>query len=88
MQAFAARHDDTRTGGRVVMLTSGQQLGTLPGEAAYVAAKAALAGIVATGLEAGTPILETWNASGSTRITIDCGGLRSVHSGLSCSAPS
>lgn len=48
VQAFAGRHDNTRTGGRVVLLTSGQQLGPLPGEVAYGAAKAALAGITTT----------------------------------------
>jgi 3-oxoacyl-[acyl-carrier protein] reductase len=46
-QAFAAQHDG-RDGGRVVWLTSGQQLGPMPGEVAYVAAKAALAGVTAT----------------------------------------
>ena len=44
---FAAQHDG-RTGGRVVWMTSGQQLGPMPGEVAYAAAKAALAGVTAT----------------------------------------
>jgi 3-oxoacyl-[acyl-carrier protein] reductase len=46
-QAFAARHDG-RPGGRVVWLTSGQQLGPMPGAIAYAASKAALAGVTAT----------------------------------------
>ena len=44
VQAFAARHDG-RPGGRVVLFTSGQQLGPMTGELAYAASKAALAGI-------------------------------------------
>lgn len=47
VQAFAAQHDD-RPGGRVVLMTSGQDMGPLPGEIAYGAAKAALAGITLT----------------------------------------
>ncbi|MGH3502016.1 MAG: SDR family oxidoreductase, partial [Nocardioidaceae bacterium] len=47
-QAFAARHDDARPGGRIVFLTSGQHLGPMPGEVAYAAAKTALAGITPT----------------------------------------
>lgn len=46
-QAFANQHDG-RPGGTVVFLTSGQQLGPLPGEVAYAAAKAALAGVTTT----------------------------------------
>lgn len=45
--AFARRHDG-RPGGRVVWLTSGQQLGPMPGEVAYATAKAALAGVLPT----------------------------------------
>ncbi|GHH61943.1 SDR family oxidoreductase [Lentzea cavernae] len=46
-QAFARQW--TRTdGGRVVFLTSGQNLGPMPGEIAYAASKGALAAIVAT----------------------------------------
>jgi 3-oxoacyl-[acyl-carrier protein] reductase len=45
VQAFAARHDDARPGGRVVLFTSGQQLGPMAGELAYATSKAALAGI-------------------------------------------
>lgn len=42
IQAWAARHDDDRPGGRVIMLTSGQHLGPMPDELAYVASKGAL----------------------------------------------
>jgi 3-oxoacyl-[acyl-carrier protein] reductase len=41
MQAFAAQHDG-RPGGRIVLLTSGQHLGPMPGELAYIASKGAL----------------------------------------------
>lgn len=44
---FAAQHDG-REGGRVVWMTSGQQLGPLRGEVAYAASKAALAGVTQT----------------------------------------
>jgi 3-oxoacyl-[acyl-carrier protein] reductase len=47
VQAFAARHQG-RPGGRVVLFTSGQQLGPMPGELAYATSKAALVGITAT----------------------------------------
>lgn len=46
-QAFAAQHDG-RAGGRVILMTSGQGLGPMPGEIAYASAKAALAGITMT----------------------------------------
>lgn len=46
-QAFARQHDG-RPGGRVVFLTSGQGMGPMPGEVAYAASKAALAGITLT----------------------------------------
>lgn len=46
-QAFAGQHDG-RPGGRVVWMTSGQQLGPMPGNLAYVVAKAALAGATAS----------------------------------------
>ena len=42
VQAWAARHDDSRPGGRVILMTSGQHLGPMPGELAYVASKGAL----------------------------------------------
>jgi 3-oxoacyl-[acyl-carrier protein] reductase len=46
-QAFAARHDG-RPGGRIVFMTSGQDLGPMPGEVAYAASKGALASITRT----------------------------------------
>ncbi|PRZ41462.1 3-oxoacyl-[acyl-carrier protein] reductase [Antricoccus suffuscus] len=46
-QHFARQHDG-RDGGRVVWMTSGQQLGPMPGEVAYAAAKAALVGVLPT----------------------------------------
>lgn len=46
-QAFARRHAPGTTGS-IVFLTSGQGLGPMPGEVAYAAAKAALAGITVT----------------------------------------
>ncbi|GIE28309.1 3-ketoacyl-ACP reductase [Actinoplanes italicus] len=39
---FAARHDDTRTGGRIVLFTSGQYHDAMPAELPYIASKAAL----------------------------------------------
>jgi 3-oxoacyl-[acyl-carrier protein] reductase len=47
-QAFAARHDEGRPGGRIVFMTSGQDLGPMPGEVAYAASKGALASITQT----------------------------------------
>jgi 3-oxoacyl-[acyl-carrier protein] reductase len=41
VKAFAAQHDG-RAGGRVVLMTSGQHLGPMPGELAYIASKGAL----------------------------------------------
>jgi 3-oxoacyl-[acyl-carrier protein] reductase len=41
-QAFAAAHDDARADGRIVLLTSGQHLGPMPGELPYVLSKGAL----------------------------------------------
>jgi 3-oxoacyl-[acyl-carrier protein] reductase len=41
VQAFHARHDG-REGGRVVLMTSGQHRGPMPGELAYIAGKGAL----------------------------------------------
>ena len=46
-QAFAAQHDG-RPGGRIVFMTSGQDLGPMPGEVAYAASKGALASITRT----------------------------------------
>jgi 3-oxoacyl-[acyl-carrier protein] reductase len=39
---FAARHDDSRPGGRVVLLTSGQHLAPMAREVAYAVSKGAL----------------------------------------------
>ena len=47
-QAFAAQHDDSRPGGRIVFMTSGQDLGPMTGEVAYAASKGALASITRT----------------------------------------
>ena len=47
VQAFAAQHDG-RPGGRVVLFTSGQHLGPMPGELAYATSKGALVGITAS----------------------------------------
>jgi 3-oxoacyl-[acyl-carrier protein] reductase len=41
-QAFAAQHDDTRPGGRLLLFTSGQYHGAMPAELPYIASKAAL----------------------------------------------
>jgi len=46
-QAFAAQHDG-RAGGRIIFMTSGQDLGPMPGEIAYAASKGALASITRT----------------------------------------
>ncbi|WP_243654856.1 SDR family oxidoreductase [Nocardia alba] len=46
-QAFAAQHDG-RPGGRVVLMTSGQDLGPMRDEIAYATAKGALASITPT----------------------------------------
>lgn len=46
-QAFAAQHDG-RPGGRVIFLTSGQDLGPMTGQIAYAASKGALASITRT----------------------------------------
>jgi 3-oxoacyl-[acyl-carrier protein] reductase len=41
IQSFALQHDG-RSGGRVVLLTSGQHLGPMPGELDYAVAKGAV----------------------------------------------
>jgi 3-oxoacyl-[acyl-carrier protein] reductase len=46
-QAFTARHDG-RAGGRVIFMTSGQDLGPMAGEVAYAASKGALASVTKT----------------------------------------
>jgi 3-oxoacyl-[acyl-carrier protein] reductase len=47
-QAFAERHDDDRPDGRVVLFTSGQHLGPMPGELPYVLSKGAVHQVTAT----------------------------------------
>jgi 3-oxoacyl-[acyl-carrier protein] reductase len=47
VQAFAARHDG-RPGGRIIFMTSGQDLGPMQSEVAYAATKGALASITRT----------------------------------------
>jgi 3-oxoacyl-[acyl-carrier protein] reductase len=47
-QAFAAAHDDERPDGRIVLLTSGQHLGPMPGELPYVLSKGALHQVTTT----------------------------------------
>lgn len=42
VQAWSAQHDDSRAGGRVILLTSGQHLGPMPDTLAYAASKGAL----------------------------------------------
>ncbi len=46
-RAFAQAHDG-RPGGRIVLMTSGQNLGPMPGEIAYAASKGALAAVTLT----------------------------------------
>lgn len=41
-QAFAESHDDDRPDGRIVLFTSGQHLGPMPGELPYVLSKGAV----------------------------------------------
>lgn len=41
-QAFAAHYDDARGSGRIVLFTSGQHLGPMPGELPYVMSKGAV----------------------------------------------
>jgi 3-oxoacyl-[acyl-carrier protein] reductase len=48
VREYAVRHDDSRDGGRVVLLTSGQHLGPMPGEVAYAVSKGALQQATAT----------------------------------------
>jgi 3-oxoacyl-[acyl-carrier protein] reductase len=47
-QAFAAAHADDRPRGRIVLLTSGQHLGPMPGELPYVLSKGAIHQVTAT----------------------------------------
>jgi 3-oxoacyl-[acyl-carrier protein] reductase len=62
IQAFAAHHDDSRPGGRVVVFTSGQYHGAMSGELPYIAAKGALHEL--------TPSLAV--ALARRRITVNC----------------
>jgi 3-oxoacyl-[acyl-carrier protein] reductase len=48
VQAYAARHDDARPGGRVLLFTSGQHLEPMARELPYAASKGALHGITAS----------------------------------------
>jgi 3-oxoacyl-[acyl-carrier protein] reductase len=48
VKAFAARHDGTRVGGRVVLLTSGQHIAPMAREVAYAVSKGALHQATAT----------------------------------------
>ena len=48
VREFAARHDDGRDGGRVVLLTSGQHLAPMAREVAYAVSKGALQQATAT----------------------------------------
>ncbi len=41
-QAFSESHDDSRPDGRIVLFTSGQHLGPMPGELPYVLSKGAV----------------------------------------------
>jgi 3-oxoacyl-[acyl-carrier protein] reductase len=48
VQAYAARHDDARAGGRVILFTSGQHLEPMARELPYAASKGALHGLTAS----------------------------------------
>ena len=48
VKEYAARHDDARPGGRVILFTSGQHHGPMTRELPYAASKAALHGITAS----------------------------------------
>lgn len=48
VQAFAEIHDDDRADGRIVLFTSGQHLGPMPGELPYVLSKGAIHQITPT----------------------------------------
>jgi 3-oxoacyl-[acyl-carrier protein] reductase len=48
VHAFAAGHDGQRPDGRIVLLTSGQHLGPMPGELPYVLSKGAIHQVTAT----------------------------------------
>lgn len=61
-QAWAARHDDTRPGGRIILMTSGQHLGPMPETLAYAASKGALQQVTQTLAHALAPRGITVNA--------------------------
>jgi 3-oxoacyl-[acyl-carrier protein] reductase len=61
VQAFHARHDG-RDGGRVILMTSGQHRGPMPGEPPYIAGKGALHQLTASLAAACAP----------KRITVNC----------------
>ena len=61
VQAFHARHDG-RPGGRVILMTSGQHRGAMPGELPYIAGKGALHQLTASLAAALAP----------KRITVNC----------------
>lgn len=48
IKAFADKHDDDRANGRIVLFTSGQHLGPMPGELPYVLNKGALQQVTLT----------------------------------------
>jgi 3-oxoacyl-[acyl-carrier protein] reductase len=48
VREYAARHDDSRDGGRVVLMTSGQHLAPMASEVAYAVSKGALQQATAT----------------------------------------
>jgi 3-oxoacyl-[acyl-carrier protein] reductase len=48
VQAYTARHDDTRPGGRILLLTSGQNLEPMARELPYAASKGALHSLTAS----------------------------------------
>ena len=61
-QRYAAVRDHTRPGGRVVLFTSGQHHGPMPGEIPYIATKGALQQLTAS--------LAKWFAP--RRVTVNC----------------
>jgi 3-oxoacyl-[acyl-carrier protein] reductase len=61
VQAFHARHDG-RPGGRIILMTSGQHRGPMPGELPYIAGKGALHQLTRSLAEAAAPKRITVNA--------------------------
>lgn len=62
LAAEVVRSHDSLFPGRIVFVTSGQDLGPMPGEIAYAASKAALSGITKTIAYEATPFMFTVNA--------------------------